>query len=278
MNSGGPDKRRFECPALPKGWVREEVMRKGGLSAGKFDVYYYPPTGKKVRSKPELIKAIGDTFDLSCFDYGTGTMHSTLIKPRGRPGLGGGGKGAKEKAKDKSEHQSDVMRANKGQTASLVPPIRQTASIFKQPVTVVRGQHESKVKNDFKAPGAEKPRQLFWEKRLNGICSRTEAEDDDYRPMLLPDSIKTIDSVVGDGDSATNILLASISTALHMSNTPVTGQVEKSEKIDRNPAVFVSPDQPLMSCLEVSEAEITAQEEKVNEARNRLAAAIKALG
>ena len=29
--------------------------------------------------------------------------------------------------------------------------------------------HESKVKNDFKAAaGAEKPRQLFWEKRLNG--------------------------------------------------------------------------------------------------------------
>ena len=29
--------------------------------------------------------------------------------------------------------------------------------------------HESKVKNDFKAAAnVEKPRQLFWEKRLNG--------------------------------------------------------------------------------------------------------------
>ena len=41
-------KRRFACPALPAGWIREEVLRSGGLSAGKFDVYYYPPGGKKV--------------------------------------------------------------------------------------------------------------------------------------------------------------------------------------------------------------------------------------
>ena len=42
------------------------------------------------------------------------------------------------------------------------------ASIFKQPVTVFR-VYESKVKNDFKTPGAEKPRQLFWGERLNGL-------------------------------------------------------------------------------------------------------------
>lgn len=49
---------------------------------------------------------------------------------------------------------------------SLVPPIRQTASIFKQPVTVHRN-HDSKVKNDLKhGTSQEKPKQLFWEKRL----------------------------------------------------------------------------------------------------------------
>jgi methyl-CpG-binding domain protein 2 len=211
MNGGGNEKRSSECAALPKGWIREEVMRKGGLSAGKFDVYYYPPTGKKVRSKPELIKVLGDTFDLSCFDYSSGTMHSTLIKPRGKP------RANKEKAT--SEHRLDVSNRF-SQTGSLVPPIRQSASIFKQPVTVVKG-HESKVKNDFKQPGQEKPRQLFWEKRLNGIAAKC-AEEDNF-PMNLPDSIKSINSVVGD--STTNILLASISTALHLGNFPVTGQV-----------------------------------------------------
>merc|ERR1719242_2615133 len=75
-------------------------------------------------------------------------------------------------AKDKGDRE-DVLRANRTQTANLVPPIRQTASIFKQPVTVVK-VHESKVKNDFKAAaGAEKPRQLFWEKRLNGMGAKS---------------------------------------------------------------------------------------------------------
>lgn len=45
--------------------------------------------------------------------------------------------------------------------ASLVPPIRQTASIFKQPVTVYKTQ-EGKVKTDFKHGPQEKPKQV-WE-------------------------------------------------------------------------------------------------------------------
>jgi methyl-CpG-binding domain protein 2 len=35
------EKKKYECSALPKGWQREEVIRKSGLSAGKVDVYYY---------------------------------------------------------------------------------------------------------------------------------------------------------------------------------------------------------------------------------------------
>lgn len=46
-----------------------------------------------------------------------------------------------------------------------MPPIRQTASIFKQPVTVYKTQ-DSKVKTDLKHGTQEKPKQLFWEKRL----------------------------------------------------------------------------------------------------------------
>ena len=51
---------------------------------------------------------------------------------------------------------------------TLVPPIRQTASIFKQPVTLYKTQ-ETVVKNDLKHGTAEKPKQLFWEKRLEVI-------------------------------------------------------------------------------------------------------------
>lgn len=43
---------------------------------------------------------------------------------------------------------------------SLVLPIRQTASIFKQPVTVIRNRPESKTKTDLKHGVQEQPRQV----------------------------------------------------------------------------------------------------------------------
>ncbi|KAM4719730.1 methyl-CpG-binding domain protein 2 isoform 3-T4 [Anableps anableps] len=68
------ERKRTECPALPPGWKKEEVIRKSGLSAGKSDVYYYSPTGKKFRSKPQLARYLGNAVDLACFDFRTGKM------------------------------------------------------------------------------------------------------------------------------------------------------------------------------------------------------------
>ncbi|KAL8204079.1 UNVERIFIED_CONTAM: hypothetical protein K2H54_066808 [Gekko kuhli] len=43
--------KRVDCPALPPGWKKEEVIRKSGLSAGKSDVYYFSNG-----SRPEMRK------------------------------------------------------------------------------------------------------------------------------------------------------------------------------------------------------------------------------
>ncbi|XP_037609100.1 methyl-CpG-binding domain protein 2 isoform X2 [Sebastes umbrosus] len=67
-------KKTMDCPALPPGWKKEEVIRKSGLSAGKSDVYYYSPSGKKFRSKPQLSRYLGNTVDLGCFDFRTGKI------------------------------------------------------------------------------------------------------------------------------------------------------------------------------------------------------------
>jgi len=254
MDVAPPTTRRFEVPALPKGWVREEVYRRGGLSVGKCDTYYYPPSGKKVRSKPELIKLLGDKVDLSNFDYGTGTMNTTLIRPRGRKPLG-----LAVANKDKlTGGREDVLRANRSQTAALVPPIRQTASIFKQPVTVFK-VHDSKVKNDAKASlGADKPRQLFWEKRLNGVGARSA--DNEKFCMNLPESIKKIKVGNEEGEIATNMLLASISTALHVGSGPVVGQKENVEKLEENPSAYLNPEQPLIEKVETKRFRIKKKE------------------
>uniref|UniRef100_A0A2S2N602 Methyl-CpG-binding domain protein 2 n=1 Tax=bird metagenome TaxID=1833763 RepID=A0A2S2N602_9ZZZZ len=71
---------RTDCPALPPGWKKEEVIRKSGLSAGKSDVYYFSPSGKKFRSKPQLARYLGNSVDLSSFDFRTGKMMPSKLQ------------------------------------------------------------------------------------------------------------------------------------------------------------------------------------------------------
>nr|CAG4644215.1 EOG090X0BDJ [Lepidurus arcticus] len=152
------ERKRYECPALPKGWQREELVRKSGLSAGRIDVFYYSPNGKKFRTKPQLARYLGDTIDLATFDFRTGKVNSGLLR-----------KNRKQKGS-----QYDYSRGLRNDN-SLLPPIRQTASIFKQPVTLVKTQ-DSKVRLDVKHGTHDKPKQLFWEKRLEGLRA-TDAEE-----------------------------------------------------------------------------------------------------
>ena len=212
-----------------------------------------------------MVKFLGASVDLSNFDYVAGVFTSSIIKPRGN----------KPKQTLGGSKVEPVKGGRNSNINSLIPPIRQTASIFKQPVTLVKVT-ESKVKNDVAKQNSskEKPRQLFWEKRLDGVAAKS-VNDQDILPMNLPESIKSLAVVE---DSSTNTLLASISTALHLGTSPVIGQASKTDQLQKNPTAFVNPEQPLIDKLEVREDDISAQEVRVKEARNKLAAAIKALG
>ena len=44
-------------------------------------MYYVSPTGKRVRSKPELLKVLGsDRYDLTAFDFQTGKINTHLLR------------------------------------------------------------------------------------------------------------------------------------------------------------------------------------------------------
>ena len=73
------------------------------------------------------------------------------------------------------------------------------------------------MKVDGKQTAAEKPRQLFWEKRLSGL--RASYPDEEYQPFLLPGHFKPMGPGVKN-----DVLLASISTNIHMNNGPIHGQ------------------------------------------------------
>ncbi|XP_052102386.1 methyl-CpG-binding domain protein 2-like isoform X1 [Mytilus californianus] len=249
-------KRQSDCPSLPPGWRREEVVRQSGLSAGKTDVYYYSPDGKKVRSKPMMARYLGEGFDLSAFDFRTGKINHSSIRKSKRPNSG----------------PYDFARGIR-QDSSLSLPIRQTASIFKQPVTVkrIREDTDSKTKTDLKHGPQDPPKQLFWEKRLQGFHA-VDSSEDILKALDLPRNVQG----VGPELSTENIL-QSISAALHMNNGPVMGQTNNKQALSKNPGANIDANQPHIQQTMITEEDIKRQEMKVIEARRRLEEAMKGL-
>ncbi|XP_033976140.1 methyl-CpG-binding domain protein 2 isoform X2 [Trematomus bernacchii] len=261
------EKKRTECPALPPGWRKEEVIRKSGLSAGKSDVYYYrqcmaqrnrqnsdpSPSGKKFRSKPQLSRYLGNTVDLGCFDFRTGKMMPGKLQ------------------KNKQRLRNDPLSLAKGGKVDLntALPIRQTAPIFKQPVTKVTSHPSNKVKTDLQR-SSEQPRQLFWERRLKGLRS-SDITEEVLQTLDLPKGLQSVGP-----DSSDDTLLSAIASALHMSSAPITGQM--SVAAEKSPVVWLNTSQPLCRAFNVTDQHIREQELKVHQARRSLEEALMADG
>ncbi|XP_043474639.1 methyl-CpG-binding domain protein 3 isoform X1 [Leptopilina heterotoma] len=169
--------------------------------------------------------------------------------------------------------------------ASLVPPIRQTASIFKQPVTIYKTQ-EGKVKDikhgnqekpkqegaektDSKNGSQDKPKQLFWEKRLEGLRA-CDPDGFEFDVMDLPKSLRPVGPYITE-----ETLLQSVATALHVSSQPVTGQTGPKMSLEKNPGVFLNPEQPLVQAVSIADDDIKRQEDRVAVARRKLQEALR---
>nr|XP_013216951.2 methyl-CpG-binding domain protein 3 [Ictidomys tridecemlineatus] len=239
-----------ECPALPQGWEREEVPRRSGLSAGHRDVFYYSPSGKKFRSKPQLARYLGGSMDLSTFDFRTGKMLMSKMN----------------KSRQRVRYDSSNQVKGKPDLNTALP-VRQTASIFKQPVTKITNHPSNKVKSD-PQKAVDQPRQLFWEKKLSGLSAFDIAEEL-VRTMDLPKGLQ------GVGPGCTDeTLLSAIASALHTSTMPITGQL--SAAVEKNPGVWLNTTQPLCKAFMVTDEDIRKQEELVQQVRKRLEEALMA--
>ncbi|CAJ0966144.1 unnamed protein product [Ranitomeya imitator] len=146
-------------------------------------------------------------------------------------------------------------------------PIRQTASIFKQPVTKITNHPNNKVRSDPQRV-IEQPRQvsrghghskvikkdlcvymyLFWEKRLEGL-SASDVTEQVISSMELPKGLQG----VGPGNNE-DTLLAAIASALHTSSAPITGQL--SAAVEKNPSVWLNTLQPLCKAFIVTDEDI----------------------
>lgn len=249
------------------------MVRRPGLSSGKIEVLYVSPNGVRIRSKLQLSKYLGDTVDLTCFDFKTGRMNPSV-----------GSKGSRGRHSGHRGSSFGRSSSSRNDASCLIPPIRQTASIFKQPVTLIKTQAGSKSKDNIVSsrtkPGdLEKPRQLFWERRIQGLkvtCLGDEdisvGEDGSQSTLrLLPRCIKLLpptDFVTED------TALRSLSSNLHRITQPVVGQTAARSLLEKNPGVYVNPEQPLVTTIVITEDDMFRQETRVRNARKLLQEAI----
>ncbi|XP_026884153.1 methyl-CpG-binding domain protein 3b isoform X11 [Electrophorus electricus] len=232
-----------------EGEEEEEEQRRERGEAGR--LFSLCPTGKKFRSKPQLARYLGNSMDLSSFDFRTGKMLMSKLN------------------KNRQRLRYDNNNQTKGKpdlNTSL--PVRQTASIFKQPVTKVTNHPSNKVKTD-PQKAVDQPRQLFWEKKLSGLNAYDIAEEL-VKTMDLP---KGLQAGVGPG-CTDKTLLSAIASALHTSSAPITGQL--SAAVEKNPGVWLNTAQPLCKAFIVTDEDIRKQEELVYNVRKRLEEALMA--
>ncbi|KAM6990437.1 methyl-CpG-binding domain protein 3a [Tautogolabrus adspersus] len=146
-------------------------------------------------------------------------------------------------------------------------PVRQTASIFKQPVTKVTNHPNNKVKTD-PQKAVDQPKQLFWERKLSGLNAFDIAEEL-VKTMDLPKGLQGVGPACPD-----KTLLSAIASALHTSPAPVTGQLTAA--VEKNPGVWLNTGQPLCKAFVVTDDDIRKQEDLVQSVRRRLEEALTA--
>ena len=108
------------------------------------------------------------------------------------------------------------------------------------------------------------PRQLFWQRRLQGLRPVNEKSLQPCKTPKLDDVIK--DLLPGSNNQA---LLNSVVHSL-FTNSKVVGQQMSLNALRKNPGVWCNPDQPFCAPFGVTEDIMRAQERRVEAARKKL--------
>uniref|UniRef100_A0A1I8HGX1 MBD domain-containing protein n=1 Tax=Macrostomum lignano TaxID=282301 RepID=A0A1I8HGX1_9PLAT len=153
---------------------------------------------------------------------------------------------------------------------------RQTASMLRQSVELVRGHPDSR-RNDLQHGPKDRPRQLFYHKRFDNLRACDPDTGEPSPEIGLP---KHLQPAGGGPVTGTDQLVLSVADCLssvgggHSGAVAVVGQ-QNCKAFEKNPHVSVNPDQPLVRYHLVSDDEVRQQEAVVREARRRLALALR---
>eukprot|EP00064_Thunnus_orientalis_P009516 superscaffoldBa00001214_g9540 len=176
---------------------------------------------KRFLNKPQIVRGLGSN------------LHTDVNASHSRPGR----LLLTKVQRSRHKHPHDInhqIRAKPDLNTTL--PVRQTASIFKQPVTKVTNHPNNKVKAD-PQKAVDQPKQLFWERKLSGLSAFDIAEE----------LVKTMDLPKG-----------------------------LQAAVEKNPGVWLNTAQPLCKAFVVTDDDIRKQEDLVQNVRRRLEEALMA--
>ncbi|CAJ1072036.1 methyl-CpG-binding domain protein 3a [Xyrichtys novacula] len=207
---------------------------------------------QRILNKPQIVRSLGSNFHSNANASSSLAARSLLTKVQ----------------RNRHKHLYDInhqIRVKPDLNTTL--PVRQTASIFKQPVTKVTNHPNNKVKTD-PQKAVDQPKQLFWERKLSGLNAFDIAEEL-VKTMDLPKGLQGVGPASSD-----KTLLSAIASALHTSPAPVTGQLTAA--VEKNPGVWLNTGQPLCKAFVVTDEDIRKQEVLVQNVRRRLEEALTA--
>ncbi|XP_020489724.1 methyl-CpG-binding domain protein 3a [Labrus bergylta] len=207
---------------------------------------------QRILNKPQIVRSLGNNLHSNVNTGSSMAGRSLLTKVQ----------------RSRHKHLYDInhqIRTKPDLNTTL--PVRQTASIFKQPVTKVTNHPNNKVKTD-PQKAVDQPKQLFWERKLSGLNAFDIAEEL-VKTMDLPKGLQGVGPACPD-----KTLLSAIASALHTSPAPVTGQLTAA--VEKNPGVWLNTGQPLCKAFVVTDDDIRKQEDLVQSVRRRLEEALTA--
>jgi len=261
--SSSTDKIRTAVSSLPQGWVREVVIRKSGASAGKSDVYYYSPDGKKCRSKVQMAQYLPDDFELDGFDFRVGKNTDSFKRVKKRKddfhfgkdfAISGNEAKPSRQTKKARENNIKVHVINKAEKEDRT----------RRPLSRTAETEQKRRRAENLSTRCSKPKQLFWQKRLQHMRPMNEktmeacpsSQVDAYIKDLLP-------------NSNNQALLNSLWYAL-FSNIKVSGQHASMAALRKHPTALCNTEQPFTAPFTITDDLLHAQEKKVEAVRKKL--------
>lgn len=266
---------KVECEALPKGWLFQSVIRQSGKSIGQTDAYYFSPDGQKCRSKAQLAQLLPEGYCLDNLNFKTGKLATSggqnNVQKRKRTDANFGRDFQLSHPYLKSKRQ---MKKNKDTGTVIVISNQDVTNMDteeKQPAIAPRGSladiEAKKRRAEILSQRMAKPKQLFWQKRLQSIKASNSKTETNCEIVKLQNIVK--DLFPGSNDQA---MLNSIAYSLFQKNK-IQGQQMAPNDLRKNPGVWCNPEQPFCAPFSVTDEMMRSQEKKVASARKRLAEA-----